>query len=273
TGTRARNAAVPIPRLHDPGAHGDADGARHFAGRRRAELLDVRPEQPGHESDQRARLRAQSGSKRSDPPRRNGHGRSGLGFRIRRRLVHSRRQRLRGYEQRAAGVSADDAVGRGIERNRDNLRFARCAALPLDRFVDGDYRARRLRVGCGRQGQAPRHRADRANHSAEDRLLMSTPRTRHTEVGRRASAPPAVQKGAGLLEVLIAIVIIAIGLLGLAGLQTVSLQLNQGALVRSQASNLAYDITERIRANWSDAAAYNIGIDDEPESSPATIAA
>jgi len=102
---------------------------------------------------------------------------------------------------------------------------------------------------------------------------MSTPRTRLTEVGRRASAPPAVQKGAGLLEVLIAIVIIAIGLLGLAGLQTVSLQLNQGALVRSQASNLAYDITERIRANWSDAAAYNIGIDDEPESSPATIAA
>ena len=102
---------------------------------------------------------------------------------------------------------------------------------------------------------------------------MSTPRTRLIEVLRRASAPPATQKGVGLLEVLIAIVIIAIGLLGLAGLQTVSLQLNQGALVRSQASNLAYDITERIRANWSDAAAYNIDVDHEPESSPETIAA
>ena len=90
---------------------------------------------------------------------------------------------------------------------------------------------------------------------------------------RRPAPARRAQEGVGLLEVLITIVVLALGLLGLAGLQTVSLQLNQGALVRSQASNLAYDITERIRANWSDAAAYNIDVDDEPESSPETIAA
>jgi len=75
-----------------------------------------------------------------------------------------------------------------------------------------------------------------------------------------------------LLEVLITLVILTIGLLGLAGLQTVSLQLNQGALVRSQASNLAYDITERIRANWPAAAAYNIAIDEDAAASPSTLA-
>jgi len=103
---------------------------------------------------------------------------------------------------------------------------------------------------------------------------MTARRIGFTGEGLRRAAPPRrTQKGVGLLEVLIAVVIVAIGLLGLAGLQTVSLQLNQGALVRSQASNLAYDITERIRANWADAAAYSIGLDDDPEASPSTLAA
>ena len=90
----------------------------------------------------------------------------------------------------------------------------------------------------------------------------------------RLVAPPGRRPEAGvsLLEVLITLVILTIGLLGLAGLQTVSLQLNQGALVRSQASNLAYDITERIRANWPAAAAYNIAIDEDAAASPSTLA-
>jgi type IV pilus assembly protein PilV len=67
-----------------------------------------------------------------------------------------------------------------------------------------------------------------------------------------------------MLEVLIAIVILAIGLLGLAALQTVSLQLNQSAVVRSQASQLAYDITERMRANRNAAAAYILPIGAAP---------
>jgi len=90
---------------------------------------------------------------------------------------------------------------------------------------------------------------------------------------RRPAPARRAQEGVGLLEVLITIVVLALGLLGLAGLQTVSLQLNQGALVRSQASNLAYDITERIRANWAAADEYDLDIDEDPESPPSTLAA
>ncbi len=49
---------------------------------------------------------------------------------------------------------------------------------------------------------------------------------------------------------------LSIGLLGIAALQMTSLRTNQGAHVRSQASVLAYDITDRMRAN-RDAAVAN----------------
>lgn len=57
------------------------------------------------------------------------------------------------------------------------------------------------------------------------------------------------QSGATLIEVLVAIVVLAIGLLGLAGLQISSLQSNHSAYYRSQATILAYDLTDRMRAN------------------------
>src|SRR5690606_29404017 len=119
---------------------------------------------------------------------------------------------------------------------------------------------------------ASRYRADRARQSRASGLLMS-PRSQSRRAPRLVAPPgPRPEAGVSLLEVLITLVILTIGLLGLAGLQTVSLQLNQGALVRSQASNLAYDITERIRANWPAAAAYNIAIDEDAAASPSTLA-
>lgn len=60
---------------------------------------------------------------------------------------------------------------------------------------------------------------------------------------------PHRQKGFGLLEVLITVVILAIGLLGLAGLQATGLKYNHSAYNRSQSSILAYDIIDRMRAN------------------------
>lgn len=57
------------------------------------------------------------------------------------------------------------------------------------------------------------------------------------------------QAGFNLIEVMIALVIISLGLLGLAGLQVTSLQQNQSALYRSQATLFAYDIADRMRAN------------------------
>lgn len=57
------------------------------------------------------------------------------------------------------------------------------------------------------------------------------------------------QAGVSMIEVLVAIVILSIGLLGLAGLQTAGLKSNQSAGFRSTASMLAYSILDSMRAN------------------------
>lgn len=57
--------------------------------------------------------------------------------------------------------------------------------------------------------------------------------------------------GFTLIEVLVSTVVLSIGLLGLAGLQAGNLKNNQSAYYRSQATQLAYDIADRMRANAS----------------------
>lgn len=57
------------------------------------------------------------------------------------------------------------------------------------------------------------------------------------------------QAGFTMLEVLIAIVVLSIGLLGVAGMQANSLKNNHAAYTKTQATNLASDIAERMRAN------------------------
>jgi len=57
------------------------------------------------------------------------------------------------------------------------------------------------------------------------------------------------QRGFTLLEVLISMVVLSIGLLGLAGLQVTSLKNNNSSYQRSQANLLANEIIDRIRAN------------------------
>jgi type IV pilus assembly protein PilV len=57
------------------------------------------------------------------------------------------------------------------------------------------------------------------------------------------------QCGFTLLEVLIALLVLSIGLLGLAALQTTGLRSNQMASMRTTATQLAYDIADRMRAN------------------------
>ena len=57
------------------------------------------------------------------------------------------------------------------------------------------------------------------------------------------------QSGFTLVEVLITIVVVSIGLLGVAGLQISGLRANMGSEARSKATILANDIVERMRAN------------------------
>ena len=52
-----------------------------------------------------------------------------------------------------------------------------------------------------------------------------------------------------MVEVLVTMVIITFGLLGVAGLLTTGLRNNQSSQLRTQASVLAYDMAERMRAN------------------------
>ncbi|MFZ4792099.1 MAG: type IV pilus modification protein PilV [Candidatus Competibacteraceae bacterium] len=56
-------------------------------------------------------------------------------------------------------------------------------------------------------------------------------------------------QGFTLLEVLVAIIVLSIGLLGLASLQAVGLRNNQSATLRSQSTVLAYEIVDRMRTS------------------------
>jgi type IV pilus assembly protein PilV len=69
--------------------------------------------------------------------------------------------------------------------------------------------------------------------------------------GRSRTGKPSLRRARGvtLIEVLVTILIIGIGLLGLAGMQTVSMQYNHSSYQRTHANNMAYDIGDRMRAN------------------------
>lgn len=56
-------------------------------------------------------------------------------------------------------------------------------------------------------------------------------------------------QGFTLIEVLVSTIILAIGLLGLASMQTLALKDNQDAFFFTQASSLAYEMSDRIAAN------------------------
>ena len=61
--------------------------------------------------------------------------------------------------------------------------------------------------------------------------------------------------GFTLIEVLVSLIILSVGLLGLALLQVRALQANTGAVFRTQASLFAYEIIDRMRANQKAAGA------------------
>ena len=56
-------------------------------------------------------------------------------------------------------------------------------------------------------------------------------------------------KGFSMIELLVAVLVMGIGVLGVTGLQVVSLQNNRAALMQADATQLAYNMMDRIRAN------------------------
>jgi type IV pilus assembly protein PilV len=69
-------------------------------------------------------------------------------------------------------------------------------------------------------------------------------------------------RGFSLVEALVALVVMSIGLLGIAALYVESLRSGTSALLRSQAVSLAGDMADRIRANPTAGADYTKGADD-----------
>jgi type IV pilus assembly protein PilV len=66
---------------------------------------------------------------------------------------------------------------------------------------------------------------------------------------RLRQLPTTRNRGFSLIEVLVAVLVMGIGVLGVSALQMVSLQNNRAALERAEAVHLAYDMMDRIRAN------------------------
>lgn len=64
-------------------------------------------------------------------------------------------------------------------------------------------------------------------------------------------AKPNRQSGTTMIEVLVTILVMSVGLLGLAALQGFSLQAGQSAYYRTQATNLAYEVADFARVNRS----------------------
>jgi type IV pilus assembly protein PilV len=79
---------------------------------------------------------------------------------------------------------------------------------------------------------------------------------------RRTPKSAATVRGVGLIEVLVAVLVLAIGLLGVAAMQATALRNSQSSLERSQGVMHVYTILDAMRAN-PDAArsgAYNMGL-------------
>ncbi|WP_051546690.1 type IV pilus modification protein PilV [Lysobacter capsici] len=110
-------------------------------------------------------------------------------------------------------------------------------------------------------------------------------RTRESK--RNGSTKPAVarssrrrQTGVGLVEILVAVLVLGFGLLGVAAMQSLALRNSQSSMQRSQAVVQAYAIVDSMRANAAEAkkGAYNMaaprcanGVIPKPDST-ATLA-
>ena len=74
---------------------------------------------------------------------------------------------------------------------------------------------------------------------------------RHMNLGMHSR-----NSGFSMIEVLVAVLVLAVGLLGFALLQTMNLRFTQSANYRTEATNLAYDLLDQMRANRFQAGQY-----------------
>lgn len=85
------------------------------------------------------------------------------------------------------------------------------------------------------------------------------------------SSSPRNQRGVGLIEVLIAVLVLSFGMLGMVGLQTWSLRANQSALERGMATIQTHTIADVMRADRMGATNgdYNVELGEDASSTNA----
>lgn len=76
-------------------------------------------------------------------------------------------------------------------------------------------------------------------------------------------------QGFSLIEVLVSIVVLSIGLLGVAALQVSGLRVGQSSFYRAQAAQFATDMADRLRANAGEARGCELALDEATPASPA----
>ena len=86
----------------------------------------------------------------------------------------------------------------------------------------------------------------------------------------RRGLGPVRQRGFSLIEVLVSIVVLSVGLLGLAALQVSGLRVGQSSFYRAQAAQLATDMADRLRANLGAARTCELALADATPTSPTT---
>lgn len=91
---------------------------------------------------------------------------------------------------------------------------------------------------------------------------MSTPSFHRFARRRPSPSGRASVAGVGLIEVLVAVLVLSIGLLGVAALQATALRSSQSSLERSQGVIHAHSIFDMMRANAAEArtGAYTMGM-------------
>ncbi|NND64685.1 MAG: type IV pilus modification protein PilV [Gammaproteobacteria bacterium] len=76
--------------------------------------------------------------------------------------------------------------------------------------------------------------------------------------------PISTYNGVTLVEILVALVVMSIGLLGLAALQSDALRSSNTAILQTKAIGFATDMADRIRANPTAGDAYVLALGDNP---------
>ncbi len=74
------------------------------------------------------------------------------------------------------------------------------------------------------------------------------------------STPSGLQSGFSLVEVLVALLVLSIGLLGLAGLQTYGLAYSHESYERTQATLLLDNVIDDMRANYNALGSYAVSV-------------